>query len=282
MDFPFLLASLSFYCSGFRLQSFVRALSETDDISKIRNYSHSNKVIEFIDRYPNWWQIAEKTLKKLKEAGGNLTYPGHSDYPLSFLGLKDPPLLISYWGHPCWKNQLSLSVVGSRDSRPQATTWMDENLPLFAKNGFVLASGGARGIDQKAHSIAIRQNSPTMVFLPSGLNFMYPKKLHQWQASICDNGGSLISELHPKTEMRPYYFQKRNRMIAAISDLLLVVQARRNSGSMMTAKLALEAGNDIAVLPGFPTDPEWAGNCDLLFDGAYMIRDGQDLLGLLG
>jgi len=90
-----------------------------------------------------------------------------------------------------------------------------------------------------------------------------------------------MSEFRPETEMRKSHFRTRNRLIAAVSPITLVVQARRQSGSLITAKLAAGLGRTLAVVPGFPSDPEWMGCLDLLFDGAQPVRGASDLLSLV-
>lgn len=222
---------------------------------------------------------AKQVLQWCQDQGVQVLYPGHSDYPAEFFSLEDPPLFLSCRGPAAWKGRLCLSVVGSRDPSPQALDWMELYLMRYLKRNRMIStvSGGARGVDQKAHAISLRAQLPTVVFLPSGLAKPFPSEMRDWQSEILSVGGCLISEFAPTQDVRKHHFVKRNRMIAALSRVLFIVEARRRSGSTLTARLAREHSRTLCVLPGFPSDPRMAGTVDLLFDGAFPIRDDHDL-----
>lgn len=218
-----------------------------------------------------------------RDHGVRILYPGHPDYPVEFFQIEKPPLFLSCWGSPCWLMARCLSVVGSREPSQSSLEWMELHLRkcLDLDARLVLVSGGARGIDQKAHLISIRSQRPTVVFLPSGLGTPFPAELGKWRPEILGAGGCLLSEYAPFQEVRKHHFVSRNRMIAALSSTLLVVEARRRSGSTMTARLAREGGRTLCVLPTFPGNARSDGSLDLLFDGAFPIRDAEDLYVLL-
>ena len=142
-------------------------------------------------------------------------------------------------------------------------------------------SGGARGIDQKAHNISLRIKRPTVAFLPSGLRSVYPRSLSDWSYEIIETGGAIVSEFLPYTTMRKQHFHQRNRLIASISDTLLIVEARLKSGSLLTANLASNIDQLIAVLPSFPDDIQTEGNIKLLLEGVQPIVSSEDLLSLI-
>jgi DNA processing protein len=119
------------------------------------------------------------------------------------------------------------------------------------------------------------------MFLPSGLGCPFPPDLADWTARIAAAGGATLSEFSPEQAVRRPHFERRNRMIAALGAVAFAVEGRRRSGTTMTARLALDLGRSLAVLPGSAMDPRAAGTLDFLSAGAEMIRDSLDLQALL-
>ena len=140
-----------------------------------------------------------------------------------------------------------------------------------------VVSGGARGIDQKSHAMALRKSLPTIIVLPSGLGKLYPDSLKQWIGPVLDGGGCFISEYNFDQAMHKHLFHHRNRLIAALGKATLLVEARRRSGTLITAQQAIQLGRPVWVVPGHPHDPHFLGSLDLLAEGAVLIRDAQDL-----
>lgn len=210
--------------------------------------------------------------------GARILYPGHEDYPFDARWMGRVPQFVSYLGHAAWRSLPGLAVVGSRDPSRSALQWMESHLPEFIrKTGAMIISGGARGIDQKAHALALRAGRPTIVFLPSGLARPYPDEWEEWKDHVIASGGAIISTHAPFQEIRRSHFESRNRLIAGLARMLFVVEARRKSGSSMTARLAKDIDRTVCVLPAAPGDARAAGTVDLLFDGALPIRDSSDL-----
>lgn len=207
-----------------------------------------------------------------------VTRPGDADYPKIFEGEEFRPHVLFYWGHPVWNTHDCLSVVGSRDPSHQALDWLEEELRLYLKKRVVaVVSGGARGVDIRAHQLAIRTSRPTVAFLPSGLMHLYPSSLEEWIDPIVAGGGAIISQFSPSARMCKGFFHARNRLIAAISKTTLVIEARRQSGTAMTARYAQNLNRNVAVVPSFPTEAGLAG-LDILYEaGGQMIRDHLDL-----
>ncbi|HEX4923646.1 MAG TPA: DNA-processing protein DprA [Bdellovibrionales bacterium] len=230
---------------------------------------------------PAWPDECSRALEWLDARGARLTHPGLADYPAGLLELEDPPLALTYFGAAFWRDSRLLSVVGSRAPEPRALTWMELELAPLVRKGTALVSGGARGIDQRAHAICVRACVPTAAFLPSGLAKPYPGSFDDWIRPIIEAGGAVLSELDPFCDMRKHYFLKRNRLIAAMASVTLVIEARRQSGTMITARLAGSHGSTVAVVPGPAGDPRWAGSLDLLCAGAMLVRDAHDLRLLL-
>ncbi len=203
-----------------------------------------------------------------------------SSFPAPLRDLADPPHLISMIGQTDFDSRPVLAVIGSRYSSLQAETWMQRHLGELARSSLIV-SGGARGIDEMAHAIAIKEEQPTVVVLPSGLNRPYPKSWSEKLRDITIHGGSLISEYSPDTEVRAWHFEKRNRLIAALADVVLVVEARQRSGTSITVRHALELGRAVAALPWFPSDSRGEYCNEILASGGVLIRHASDLADLL-
>lgn len=204
-----------------------------------------------------------------------------SDYPMALRDLEAPPPVLSVEGSIDFESRPVLGVVGTRDSSVMAESWLRRYLPSLCHHALIV-SGGARGIDEQAHQIAISENCPTVVVLPSSLDCPYPPDWSFRKESVLKSGGALISEYSRGTSVRRWHFEKRNRIIAALSDVVLVVEARRRSGSAITARHAGGMGRVVATLPWFPTDPRGELCNDLLFNGgATLVRNSEDIAALL-
>jgi DNA processing protein len=210
--------------------------------------------------------------------GRILLYPGHLFYPFSFLSLADAPFILHMEGSPIWLGAAGLSVVGSREPSQQSLQWLEENLGSFLeKNSVFTVSGGARGVDQRVHRISLRKQMPTVAFLPAGLSRLYPESLLEIRDSLLKCGGAFLSEFDPDQRMAKHHFIQRNRLIAALGEVTLVVEARRRSGTLLTARAAVEQGKALLILPTHPLDRQGQGGLDLLCEGATPVRDETDL-----
>ncbi len=209
-----------------------------------------------------------------------ITFPGCEDYPTQMLALRDPPLFLMYLGNPIWKKHPQfLSCVGSRNPNPYSLQWLDQTLQeALPKIPFIVVSGGAVGVDQLAHQLALRNQLPTVVILPSGLDVLYPNSLESLREIILQHDGVFLTEYGPKTAMRKYHFARRNRLIAALGHLTVIVEAKIKSGTLITAREAIELGRPLLVMPANPWDRNSQGSLKLLSEGASLLRDAQDLI----
>lgn len=207
--------------------------------------------------------------------------PDTSDYPLRLKQATEKPPVLSIFGSTNCLQKFCLGVVGSRKPLNQTVHWIETQL-AEAIRGFdiTIVSGGAMGVDQLAHAVAIRARLPTACFLPCGLEHIYPHSLRPWVTPIIRGGGCLISPFVDGEEMRRGHFVYRNKLIAGLCQVLLVIQAGVKSGTMLTARFAQEGQGMLAVVPYFP-DSCGRGSVDLICDGATPIRDAQDLRILL-
>jgi DNA processing protein len=216
----------------------------------------------------------------LHQLRATIVYPFHPAYPQSFYELETPPLYLSCAGNLgalCAPERVA--VVGSRELSTRSERWLESHLSEFLLEHphAVIISGGARGADQAAHLAAVRAGRPTIVFLPSGLNQIFPVDLQPWLGPILDAGGLFVSAYAPDDSVRKFRFEARNRLIASLGHFTFVVEASRRSGTMMTARLSRDLGRELCVLPSFPGDPAGQGNLDLLSNGAQLICDATDL-----
>lgn len=207
--------------------------------------------------------------------------PGERDWPAAFEILPDPPAAIFLRGDPALLARRAVAIVGTRECTSEGWDWTHAAAGRLADEGLVVVSGLARGIDAAAHRGALEASGDTVAVLGCGPDVAYPEEnaelLHRVAAA-----GAVVSEYAPGTAPRPWNFPRRNRLLAALSEAVVVVEARLRSGALVTARLALDLGKEVFVVPGWPTSPHSAGPLSLLRDGARAIRSATDLLEDLG
>ena len=255
----------------------IKKTDKPEDFAKKLSFE---KTREYLESHKNWWKQAEQDYLYCKKRNYQLLSPQHKNYPQKILKYYES--LPIFWVLGEIFEQTRITFVGSRSADSLALNWMDFYLPSVIKQQSILTvSGGARGIDQKAHKIAIRCQKPTLCFLPSGLDKLYPSSLIDIKSAVLDNGGAFISSFAPWAPMQKSHFHIRNAFMSAYSDLVVILQAQKRSGTMLTAQKALELGTPLAVLPGPVLSARWTGNLELIYDGANLIRDSIDLSVLI-
>lgn len=226
------------------------------------------------DSYRESWE----RFLSLKLKGISFVCYGEPLYPSGCYLMEDPPLLLSYRGAPAWSGERTISVVGSREPSSESLQWMETQFAMFCEwQRPCVVSGGARGVDQKAHGLALRKLCPTIVVLPSGLGQMYPSTLQEWIDPILNQGGCFVSEYDYDQRMQKHLFHHRNRLIAALGRGTLLIEAKRRSGTLITATQSVQLGKPVWVVPGHPLDPHFTGSLDLLSEGAQLVRDAEDM-----
>ncbi|MCM1495369.1 MAG: DNA-processing protein DprA [Bacteroides sp.] len=201
----------------------------------------------------------------------------HPDYPARLKELKDFPFGIFYEGTLPPKEAPAVAIVGARN----ATIYGQELAYQFAlelgRQGISVISGLANGIDAAAHRGCMDAGGYTMGILGSGINVIYPKENHNLYRSM-ERSGGILTEYVPDTRPLPMLFPRRNRLISVLSDLVLVVEAREQSGSLITVDFALEQGRDICAVPGRPCDSLSLGCNRLIQQGAKCVLSPADVL----
>lgn len=198
-------------------------------------------------------------------------------YPQALLQTADPPLLLYTMGRCELLNTPSVAIVGSRNPTPQGA----ENARAFAEHlgraGLAIVSGMALGIDGAAHSGALAGGAGTIAVVGTGLDRVYPRA-HRALAHQIAERGLIVSEFELGTEPLAANFPQRNRIIAGLSLGTLVVEAALESGSLITARFATEAGRDVFAIPGSIHSPQSRGCHALIKQGAKLVDDVRDVL----
>jgi DNA processing protein len=223
--------------------------------------------------------VSEKIFSREKENykdGIQFIFYGQKKFPIQLRQMSDPPLALSYQGDLDLVSRFAISVVGSREPGELSKEWMQMELYQFLKrNRPNVISGGARGVDQKAHLIATLLDIPTVVILPSGLASKYPalwNEPHWIEKSIV-----FVSEMLLGDRISKRNFSSRNRLIAAWGIATLIVEARKKSGTLITAHHALGEGRPLWIVPGHPQVPSFSGSLELAFDHGQIVRNASDM-----
>jgi DNA processing protein len=198
-------------------------------------------------------------------------------YPRLLLETADPPLLLFTLGRIELLSAPAIAIVGSRDATPQGMDNAREFARLFSERRLTVVSGLARGIDGAAHEGALTGPGSTVAFVGTGLDRVYPSGHAKLMKCIAEHG--LVASEYPLgTPARPDNFPRRNRLIAGIARGTLVVEAALESGSLITARLALECGRDVFAIPASIHAPQSRGCHRLIQDGAKLVESGEDVL----
>lgn len=220
-------------------------------------------------------------LAKLPAAGARLVAVHDDEYPGELLDLFDPPAGLFVRGHPLERLRPRVAMVGARNCSPAGQEIASLLGAALARAGVCVVSGGARGIDAAAHRGALDAGGRTVAVLGCGIDVAYPRQNRRLLERIIESG-ALVGEYPPGVRAEPFRFPARNRIVAALSKAVVVVEGAAGSGSMITADHALDVGRDVFAVPAAVTSPlSWAPHA-LIRDGATLIRGPEDLLADLG
>ncbi len=206
---------------------------------------------------------------------------GMVQYPDILREIKNYPKELYCAGDISLLKKRCVSVVGSRSTTVYGRNTAVKFAGDIARAGFAVVSGMARGIDTCSHRGALNAGGSTIAVLGCGLNHCYPKENAELMKEIEENG-LVISEYPPDAEPQRYYFPQRNRIISGLSELTLIVQAKNNSGALITADLAAEQGKEVCAVPGNIDSQYNMGSNKLIKEGAVPVLSTGDLLEMLG
>lgn len=214
-------------------------------------------------------QKAERMIYQIKKQCKVLTF-FDSLYPEKLRQIYQPPLILFARGDLTLLQREIITIVGSRLATSYSKIVINNLVPSLVKKHLVIASGLAKGVDGMAHTATLRNNGKTIAVVGNGLNHFYPMSNHGIQEKIVENG-LLLSEYLPDTPPRPFRFPERNRILAGLSESVVVTEAKERSGSLITANLALQENRNVYAVPGPITSQLSAGTNKLIEAGADPI-----------
>jgi DNA processing protein len=225
---------------------------------------------------------AEGELERVKKLGGDILILDDGSYPNLLREIADPPITLYVRGN--WQECLEMPAVAVIGSR-QCSTYGENASEMLARDlasrGICIISGLARGIDTAAHRGAIRGQGKTIAVLGTGIDGMYPKENARLVSEILDSGGAVVSQFPLGTPPLKDNFPYRNRIISGLSLGVLIVEASERSGSLITARLAMEQNREVMAVPGNITSGNSYGTNYLIKCGAKLVQQWQDVVAEL-
>jgi DNA processing protein len=218
---------------------------------------------------------AERERARVEKLGARYLTLGQGLYPRLLAELDDAPPLLLAKGDLGLLDKGSVAIVGARNASAAACRFARGLARDLGRQGLVVVSGLARGIDSAAHDGALETG--TIGVVAGGIDIFYPPENEARQTAMFEQG-LVLAEMPPGTEPRARHFPYRNRIIAGLSAGTIVVEAAPRSGSLITARLAAEAGREVMAVPGSPLDPRARGCNQLIRDGATLIQDAADVV----
>jgi len=216
-----------------------------------------------------------------RERGLGLLTPADPDYPAALAASPDGPAALWTQGLPFDASRPWAAVVGTRGATPYGLRIARRISEDLARRGVGVVSGLARGIDAAAHAGALAGGGPTLAVLGCGVDVVYPPEHHALAREVAASG-ALWSEHPPGTPPHPGHFPRRNRLVAAVARVVVVVEAPLSSGALVTARLALDANREVLAVPGSVERGAHAGCHRLIRDGATLCEGVDDVLRALG
>lgn len=220
----------------------------------------------------------EREIDHLARIGGRYVFIDDSDYPAHLGELENAPPVLTFRGDLGLASRTNVAMVGARNASAAGCRLARSIAQELGDRGIIVTSGLARGIDAAAHQGAL--DTGTIAVIAGGLDVVYPPEHADLQARIAERG-LLIAEMPPGTEPRARHFPYRNRIIAGVSAGTVVVEAVPKSGSLITARLAGEAGREVMAIPGSPLDPRSRGCNQLIREGATLVQDAGEISELI-
>ena len=222
---------------------------------------------------------AEREIAAARRIGVRYVAMGEPDYPKPLQAVDTAPPLIGLRGRAEVLAKPMVAIVGSRNGSAAGLTFTERLAYELGEAGYVIASGLARGIDTRAHRAAL--GGGTVAVLAGGQDRIYPTENEPLVKAILERGGAILSEMPMGWDPRGRDFPRRNRIVSGLSYGVVVVEAARRSGSLITARFALEQGREVFAVPGSPLDPRAEGTNDLIRNGATLCASARDVIAVL-
>ena len=224
-------------------------------------------------------QEAEAELTSLKKLGARLVARAEPDYPEALAAVEDAPPVITVRGRSALLAGPKIALVGARNASANGRKIAADMAEGLSRAGQVVVSGMARGIDTAAHLGALRDSAAggTIAVVAGGIDVLYPPE----NGTLFDKLGTeglIVAEAAPGTEPVARHFPRRNRIISGLSRAVVVIEAALKSGSLITARLALDQGREVMAVPGSPLDPRCRGANRLIREGARLVEDFEQVI----
>jgi DNA processing protein len=219
---------------------------------------------------------ALKEMSAVERAGAKVIAWGEPQYPPALAAVEDAPPLLSARGNLALAERRAIAIVGARNASANGKRFARDIALQLGQHDFAIVSGLARGIDAAAHEGSLETG--TIAVLATGIDQVYPEENRALHEAIAARG-LLLAEQPIGTEPLARHFPRRNRIISGIAMGVLVVEAALKSGSLITARFALEQGRDVFAVPGSPLDPRCRGTNDLIRRGAKLTESAEDIVG---
>ena len=225
--------------------------------------------------------VVQAEVRAGRALGARLLIHGEPDYPAALAGIADAPPALWALGDITLFNRPAVGMVGARNASSLGLRMARRLGQGLSEGGFTVVSGLARGIDAAAHDAALMGEGRTIAVMAGGLDVIYPAENAALARRIAETG-CRISEHPPGLEPQARHFPLRNRIVAGLSRAVVVVEAAAKSGSLITAKAALDYGREVMAVPGHPFDARASGCNGLIRDGALLVRGPADVAEALG
>ena len=265
------IGPVSFYAL---LRRFGSARAALEMVPQLARRGERSKTVTPVTRTE-----AEAELAALQRLGARLVCWGEPAYPSGLAAIDDAPPILTVLGRAELLGSPIVAVVGARNASANGRRFCRDLAAALGQGGIVVVSGLARGIDAAAHLGALETGSVAVV--AGGVDVVYPEENRGLHEALAREG-AIVAELPLGTEPQARHFPRRNRLISGMALGVVVVEAAARSGSLITARFALEQGRDVFAVPGSPLDPRCRGSNDLLRHGAILTEGAEDVLSQLG
>jgi DNA processing protein len=228
-----------------------------------------------------WRDCLENIETRVDNCGATIIPITSADYPPLLRQIVGAPPLLYVRGNSENLHLPQIAVVGSRRMTRGGETNAFEWSKYLAAGGFVITSGLAQGVDGIAHSGALAAMGKTIAVMGTGIDSIYPREHRRLAENIIDQGGTLVTEFDPGAPPLPTHFPRRNRIISGLSLGVLVVEAAPRSGSLITARYALEQDREVFAIPGSIHNPQSRGCHQIIKQGAHLVERAEDIINEL-
>lgn len=254
----------------FKVIKYFEELKDIKEILKAKKYSENDILA-----------LAEKEIEKAEKIGVKILFIGDREFPEKLKSISYSPLFLYIKGNLKQDKNL-IAIIGSRKPTSYGKEVAYQFSKKLAEHGVGIVSGLARGIDSISHKGALDGNGYTIGILGSGIDVIYPAENRELFERIINNGGAIVSEFPLGTRPRKENFPMRNRIISGISEGVVVIEAGKRSGTLITAKWALEQGREVFAIPGNVFSSQSEGTHLLIKEGANIVTTPEEILDYFG